>query len=422
MDLTMVMGTRAQAPWWSEVTPEQRRTLLAAWAGWVLDAFDFTILLLVLANIAGTFGVSLVAMGAVITGTLFCRLIGGVLVGTWADRVGRRLPLMVSIIAFSFFELLSGFAPNYSTFLILRLLFGVGMGGEWAAGTPLAMESWPQRSRGIASGFLQGGWPVGYLLATIVYFVVFPMWGWRALFWVGALPALLVLYIRRRVPESPVWLARREKLRREGRSDQVSLLRLFRPDLIGTTLHAFLVMGAMMFSYYAISSFWPTFLSTELHLTVGQKTLFLVLLNLGSIAGYWTAGPISERLGRRTTLVLFAIVGLAFIPWYALTLNHTQVLIGGILEGAIGVGLWGVAPAYLAERFPTAARGAGPGAAYHVGAAIGSFTPTLQALFHRGGMSLGQSIGITIAMALVALAIVVAAGPEPRGRVFSAEA
>src|SRR5205807_7566191 len=215
MDLTMAMGARAQAPWWSEVTPDQRRTLLAAWAGWVLDAFDFTILLLVLGNIAGTFGVSLVAMGAVITGTLFCRLIGGVLVGTWADRVGRRLPLMVSIIAFSFFELLSGFAPNYTTFLVLRLLFGVGMGGEWAAGTPLAMESWPQRSRGVASGFLQGGWPVGYLLATIVYFVVFPMWGWRALFWVGALPALLVLYIRRRVPESPVWLARREPHRSE---------------------------------------------------------------------------------------------------------------------------------------------------------------------------------------------------------------
>ena len=408
-----------RVPWWSEVQPEQWRTLLASWAGWVLDAFDFTLVLLVLGDIARTFSVGLVAMGVVLTGTLIGRVIGGVLSGMWADRVGRRTPLMVSILAYSLFELLSGFAPTYSVFLIFRLLFGIGMGGEWAAGTPLAMESWPKRSRGIASGFLQGGWPVGYLLATIVYGIVFPVWGWRAPFFIGAAPALLVLFIRSRVKESPIWLERHRQLQRDGRRSELSLFSLFHRDIIATTLHATAVMGGLLFSYAAISAFWPTFLSRTLHLSVSDKTVFLILLNLGSVAGNWTAGWISERAGRRPTLVIFALLSACFIPLYVLTTDRTLVMIGGILMGAIGTGMWGIVPAYLTERFPTSVRGVGPGTTYHIGTALGSFTPTLQALLVSNGLTLAHSMAVTILAAALILAALVFFGPEPRGREFA---
>ena len=409
--------------WWNDVEPDQWKTLAGTWTGWVLDAFDFTLLLLVLADIGKAFGVSLVAMGTVVTGTLFCRLFGGLLFGMWADRAGRLLPLMVSIASFSFFSLLTALAPNFALFFLVRLLFGIGMGGEWAAGTPLAMENWPRQHRGIASGILQGGWPVGYLLATLVYFVVFPLWGWRALFIVGALPALLVLFIRTKMPESPVYLERQEQLRQRDATlrDRFSLVRLFQPDLVRTTIHAFVVMGAMMFTYYALNTFWPTFLGSAIHLGVGGKTLFLVCLNASSLVGYWVAGWLSERFGRRPTLIGYALLAIASLPLFSLATTAWVVLIGGILVGALGVGLWGVIPAYLSERFPTSARAAGSGTAYHVGAAVGSFAATIVALIHTAGPTLGQAIAIGGAIALAAVAISVGVGPEPRGREFVAD-
>jgi MFS transporter, SHS family, lactate transporter len=414
---------RASAPSpvqvWNEASLEQRRTLFATWMGWVLDAFDFTILLLVVPDIAREFKVSLVAVSGVITATLFCRLFGGLLFGTWADRVGRRLPLMVSVLTFSVFSFLSGLAPTFALFFLIRMLFGVGMGGEWAAGTPLAMESWPQRYRGVASGFLQGGWPVGYLIATVVYFIVYPTFGWRALFFVGVLPALLVLYIRTRVPESPLWSGQQAR-QAASLVDRVSLLRLFKRDLLPTTVHAFVVMGAMMCSYYALNALWPTFLTTQLHLSVGERTVFVIVLNVGSLLGYWLAGWWSEQVGRRTTLVAYAVVGILFIPLYTLLPIKATVLIGGFLVGAAGIGLWGAIPAYLAERFPTEVRGAGPGSAYHIGAAIGSFAPTVVALMAAAGLTLGQAIAIGGAVALALIVLTVGLGPETHGRTLAA--
>ncbi len=377
---------------WNEASAEQRRTLFATWTGWVLDAFDFTILLLVVPDIAREFKVSLVAVSGVITATLFCRLFGGLLFGTWADRVGRRLPLMVSVLAFSVFSFLSGLAPSFAAFFVIRMLFGVGMGGEWAAGTPLAMESWPERYRGVASGFLQGGWPVGYLMATVVYFAVYPTFGWRTLFFVGVLPALLVLYIRSRVPESPVWSAHRVP-EQGSLVERVSLLRLFKVDLLPTTLHAFLVMGAMMCSYYALNALWPTFLTSQMHLSVGERTVFVIVLNIGSLAGYWFAGWWSEQVGRRTTLIVYAVVGILCVPLYTLVLVKATVLIGGFLVGAVD----------------------------HVGAAIGSFAPTVVALIAAAGLTLGQAIAIGGAVALALIVLSVGLGPETRGRTLKVE-
>jgi SHS family lactate transporter-like MFS transporter len=413
----------AAMPWWKEPTRDQWKTLIATWAGWCLDIFDYFLLVLVLTEISKTFGVTLVAMGTVITGTLICRLFGGVIFGTWGDRVGRKLPLMVSILAFSVFSALSGLAPNFKWFFLCRLLFGLGMGGEWAAGTPLAMESWPQRSRGVASGILQGGYPCGYFLATVTYFFVFPIWGWRALFLIGFLPALLLLYIRTGVKESPVFEARREALQKAGKKETgISVIRLLKPDMLGTSLHAFLLMIGAMLSQFCLASLWPTYLTRELHLTIGQRTQFLILLNIGSLLGYWSAGALSEKTGRRVALSVFALVGALLIPLYCLTHNYNLVMLGGLLEGFFAVGFWGVIPAYLAERFPTSVRGVGPGTSFSVGAAVGSFGPTIQTLLvQKAGFTLGQAIALGTASALVIVAIVAFLGPEPKGRVFSAE-
>jgi MFS transporter, SHS family, lactate transporter len=412
----------ADIAWWKEPTRDQWRTLLATWAGWCLDVFDFFLLILVLGDVAKAYDVSLVAMGTVLTGTLICRLFGGVVFGTWGDRVGRKLPLMVSIATFAVFSALSGVMPTFAWFFVCRLLFGFGMGGEWAAGTPLAMESWPQRSRGVASGILQGGYPCGYFLATIAYFVVYPLWGWRVLFVLGFLPALLLLYIRTSVKESPVFEARRAALAQAGKTEQgISFLRLFKPDMIWTSMHAFLVMIGAMLSQFCLSALWPTYLSNELHLTIGQRTLFLVLLNVGSLVGYWSAGALSELVGRRLALAGFALAGALLIPLYSLSSDFTLVMIGGTLEGFFAVGFWGVIPAYLAERFPTSVRGVGPGASFSVGAAVGSFGPTAQTLLvQQAGFSLGQAIALGSVASLVIVAVFVLFGPESKGVAFTA--
>ena len=422
-DAQEIAPPAAAMPWWKEPTRDQWKTLIATWGGWCLDIFDYFLLVLVLTEVSKTFGVTLVAMGTVITGTLICRLFGGVIFGTWGDRVGRKLPLMVSILAFSVFSALSGLAPNFKWFFLCRLLFGLGMGGEWAAGTPLAMESWPQRSRGVASGILQGGYPCGYFLATVTYFFIFPIWGWRALFLIGFLPALLLLYVRTGVKESPVFVARREALQKAGKKESgMSVIRLLKPDMLGTSLHAFLLMIGAMLSQFCLASLWPTYLTRELHLTIGQRTQFLILLNIGSLVGYWSAGALSEKTGRRVALSVFALMGALLIPLYSLTHNYNLVMLGGTLEGFFAVGFWGVIPAYLAERFPTSVRGVGPGTSFSVGAAIGSFGPTIQTLLvQRAGFTLGQAIALGTAIALVIVTIVAFLGPEPKGRVFSAD-
>ena len=418
-----IAPSAATMPWWKEPTRDQWKTLIATWGGWCLDIFDYFLLVLVLTEVSKTFGVSLVAMGTVITGTLICRLFGGVIFGTWGDRVGRKLPLMVSILAFSVFSALSGLAPNFKWFFLCRLLFGFGMGGEWAAGTPLAMESWPQRSRGVASGILQGGYPCGYFLATVTYFFIFPIWGWRALFLIGFLPALLLLYIRTGVKESPVFEARRQSLQKAGKKETgISVIRLLKPDMLGTSLHAFLLMIGAMLSQFCLASLWPTYLTRELHLTIGQRTQFLILLNIGSLLGYWSAGALSEKTGRRIALSVFALLGALLIPLYCLTHNYHLVMLGGFLEGFFAVGFWGVIPAYLAERFPTSVRGVGPGTSFSVGAAIGSFGPAVQTLLvQKAGFTLGQAIALGTASALVIVTIVAFLGPEPKGRDFTAE-
>ena len=429
------MVTVPDPPWYRQVTREQWKAFWATFLGWMLDGFDFTILTFILIDIQSSFTVDRALAGALGTVTLMFRLVGGFGFGVMADRYGRKLPLMLSILWFSIFAFLSGFSTSYAMLFAFRALFGIGMGGEWAAGMPLALEHWPAKFRGLASGLLQGGFYWGYILSALTFHYVYPLFnaipdpfsdaagatlGWRVMFWTGVLPALLVLWIRSGVSESPVWLARQQRLKDAGSAavaQHVSVLRLFQPDLWWATVQSSLLMGAFMFSYYSLSFWYPTFLREGGHGTLG----YLIAFNLGAIVGMALWGRASEtRLGRRGAVSAGALIGVAVLPAYLGSTDPLTLVIGAIVMGACGGGVWGMAPSYLTERFPTEVRGVGPGLSYHLGAALGSATPFVLGRLQDGGMTVGGAMSLCIAVSGVLVAAVVWMGPETRGRQFTA--
>jgi SHS family lactate transporter-like MFS transporter len=412
-------------PWYRQVNRTQWHTFLASFLAWTLDAFDFTIVSFVLVDLQSSFSVSKAMVGTVITVTLFARVFGGIGAGTAADRWGRKGPLMFSVLWFAAFAFLSGLSTTFGMLLALRALFGIGMGGVWAAGMPLALEHWPARLRGIASGALQAGYSTGFIIAAIVFQYGYPLintrpdFAWRVMFCVGALPALLVLYIVARAKESPVWLERQRHLRDTKTRDAVSLTLLFRSDLIRTTLLTSLMMTMFIFSYYSITFWYPTLLTSH-HL---NTLSYLLLLNVGGVTGAIACGRLAETaLGRRGAATIMMAIGIAATPLYVLTANVLLMWIGAFAMGFFAAGAWGMVPSYLNERFPTATRAVGAGFAYHVGAAIGSFTPTIIGYLKDRGMELSTAMALCIAIAGVLVIIVLWMGPETRGRVFDAAA
>jgi len=395
------------------LTSEQRRAFLAAFFGWMLDGFDYTILTFVLVDIQRSFTIDNTLAGALGTVTLMFRLVGGAAAGTIADRFGRKLPLMLSILWFSIFTVLSGFSTSYAMLFACRALFGIGMGGEWAAGMPLALEHLPSRLRGTASGILQGAWAWGYIASALVFMYLYPLVhanrdiAWRAMFWFGAIPALAVLWVRSRVTESPVWLAGSDRMRNQ----RVSLARIFEHDLFWTTIHCSIVAAGFMVSYQAVTYWYATFLRTN-----QLSPLLIIALNIGGIAGSAFWGSVSQgRLGRRGAVTTAAIIGIAVSPLYLLSANHVVLLLGALLVGFGAHGMWGAFPSYLAERFPPAVRGAGAGFCYHAGALAGSFTPSAIGYLQDGGMTLPVAMTLAIVVSGVSVATLIWLGPETRG-------
>jgi SHS family lactate transporter-like MFS transporter len=411
-------------PWYRQLTSEQWKAFLATFLGWTLDGFDFTILSFLVADIQHSFTISKALAGALGTVTLLFRVVGGSVAGSAADRWGRKGPLMASILWYSLFAFLSGFSTSYAMLFALRALFGIGMGGVWAAGMPLTLEHWPARLRGIASGMLQGGYSTGFILSSLAFQYLYPLvntrpdFGWRVMFWIGVLPALLVIFIVRSVKESPVWLERRRQLDARQERDPVSFAQLFRRDLLPITLQTSLLMTMFIFSYYSITFWYPTLL-TSMHL---QPLTFLLLLNVGGVTGAIATGRLAETaLGRRGAATVMMVLGIAAVPLYVLTTNVTLMWIGAFAVGFFAAGAWGMVPSYLNERFPTATRAVGAGFAYHVGAATGSLTPTVIGLFQDRGMALSSAMAACIALAGVLVIAVMWMGPETRGRQLTAE-
>lgn len=386
----------SKAPWWREPTKAQWISFGAAWAGWVLDAFDFTVFLLVMPEIAKEFGVTYAATAASITLTLLFRLLGGAVAGAMADRWGRKLPLMISVVWFAVCDGAVALAPSFEWVLALRILFGFGMGAEWASGASLAMENWPARSRGIASGVLQGSWAIGFLLAALVASVVVPAYGWRALFVVAALPALLVLPIRAWVPESAEWekaKAAGNDAKSTGPSD-ASPSTSMRP-LLGRIVWASILMGFGFGAYYGLTTTYVPLLES-LGLPAAQRFHHVELFNVGMMAGAVACGTIAARRGVVWAVVPFALLSLFVIPAYV-GLWPGLLAVGAILGGMFGAGYSGTTPLLLTQLFPAAQRAKCVGIVYHVGAVLAApISIGIAALGEVEGLGLGR------AMALVA--------------------
>jgi SHS family lactate transporter-like MFS transporter len=429
VEIPVQTSSNARAPGrrssFRDVTRTQWDAFFAAFLGWALDGFDFSILSFLLIDIEHSFTVDKALAGALGTVTLMFRLVGGLSAGTAADRFGRKAPLILSILWLSLFSLLGGFSTSYAMLFGFRALFGIGMGGVWAAGMPLALEHWPDHLRGVASGFLAGGFYWGYMLAAVVFQVLYPLVnepngpGWRMFLWLGAAPALLALWIAARVKESPVWLARREHLKGSNQLDGLSILRIFRRDLVATTLQTSLLIGVFMMSYYSITFWYPTFLR-EASLPAIQ---YLVALNLGAIMGSALWGRVSEtRVGRRGAATVAALSGVLTIPIFVGPHSPVVLSLGALLMGACGMGVYGIVPSYLTERFPTAARSVGPGFAYHAGAALGSLTPAFIGALQDRGVRLAGAMAGCILVSGVLVAGMMWLGPETRGRSFTPSA
>ncbi len=398
--------------WWTEPTRGQWATFTAAWLGWVMDAFDFTVFLLVMKQITAEFHTTYVSTTGIIALTLLARLAGGLVAGWAADRWGRKLPLMISIVWFAVCDGLVSVAPSFTWVLVLRTLFGFGMGAEWTAGATLAMESWPERSRGVASGVLQGSWAVGYLLAGVAAAVVEPAYGWRALFAVAAVPALLAVPIRFFVPESLEWLARQE---RGVRSSPVSWGELAStPGVPRQLAWSTILLSAGFGGYYALTGTYSVLLQSNLGQTMAGVSWHVALFNLGMLTGAVACGVVAMRRGVVLAMIVPAALMLVVIPVYAGAVPGL-LAVGAFLGGAFGAGTSGVTPLLLSALFPARLRARCTGLSYHVAAVPAAFVPMgIAALAESKLVSLPVAMALVCALCQVGLAVALVFMPRDR--------
>jgi SHS family lactate transporter-like MFS transporter len=408
------MDTAAAAPEERRLRPDQRNAFLAAFLGWTMDAFDYFIVVLVYAEIAKDFGVSLERMAFLTTVTLIMRPVGALIFGLWADRAGRRLPLIVDVSFYSIVGFACAFAPNFTWLLVLRLLYGIGMGGEWGLGAALAMEKIPAKRRGFFSGLLQEGYSTGYLLAALAYLLVHSVFGasWRWLFALSIIPALISLLIRARVKESEVWQTARARVTRVG-IRQV----LFNAKIVRRFIYLVILMTAFNWMSHGTQDIYPTFLKTGIGLSATTATWIAVIYNIGAIIGGTIFGTLSQRFGRRRIIVIAAVLGLPIVPIFAYSSTAGWLCVGSFLMQIMVQGAWGVIPAHLTELSPDEIRGFYPGVTYQLGNCLAAFNlPIQEALAKSHGYPF--ALTVTIVPVLIAVALLTAFGKENRGVEF----
>ncbi len=404
-----------------ELTPAQWRAFVAAFLGWCLDAFDFFLVTFVISKIADEFALPIPKVAFAITIALLFRPVGAVIFGTLSDRFGRRGPLMASVLLYSLFELLSGFSPNFTVLIVLRALYGIAMGGEWGVGAALALETLPPKARGIASGILQQGYATGYLLAALVFWLLFDRIGWRGMFFVGVVPALLVFFIRFGVKESPVWSAGAVAKRATG------------GDLLGSIgrqpmlyVYAVLLMAAFNFMSHGSQDLYPTFLQKQHGFTpqiVGKITVFM---NIGAILGGTLLGAMSQRLGRRVTIIICCVLGACIVPLWSGATTVVTLALGAFALQFFVQGAWGVIPAHLNELSPGEVRGTFPGFTYQLGNMITAFAAQWEASIATRSFPLpppatadyGHAMALIMFGVFAVVAILAAVGRERRGIAF----
>jgi SHS family lactate transporter-like MFS transporter len=394
--------------------PSQRSAIWASYLGWTLDAFDYFLLTFMLGAIAREFHTDVKAVTVAIMLTLAARPIGAFCFGWLAERFGRRPVLMADIILFSIFEFASGFAPSLTSLLVLRFLFGVAMGGEWGLGASLAMESVPAKLRGPVSGLLQSGYPSGYFVASLVYFLLFDAIGWRGMFMVGVAPALLVLLIRIHVKESPVF----EEQRKARVNPIAELLRYWK-----RALYMIVLMAAFNAFSHGTQDLYPTFLQQQHHFGTHLTGTLTAIMNVGAIVGGIGFGIWSERIGRKWAIIIACVLALPVLPLWAFTATPLLLGLGAFLMQVAVQGAWGIVPVHLNELSPPGARALFPGFAYQLGNLIMSKNAVFQAqIAESHGNDYGLALALFGGSMAVAIAVWTALGPERAHADFMADA
>ena len=405
----------------TEVSDQERRSLpqkgrgyavSAGILGWTLDAFDFFVVVFLVDVLAAHFQVGKSSIVLSLGATLAMRPVGALLFGTLADRYGRRKPLIAVVAYFSLIEVLSGLAPNYPIFLVLRLLYGIGMGGFWGVGASLTLESAPGRWRGLLSGLLQGGYPLGYLLAAVAARLILPAWGWRAMFWAGLVPGIITMLVAYKSPESRAWKQHQVKSVR-------GILRVVW-DHRKSFAYLVLMLTLMICLSHGTQDLYPDFLKTAHHVFPNVVAYLAMFYNFGALLGTISVGHTSEKLGRRKSIILSLSLCALVIPLWAFGHSLTILAIGAFLMQVGVQGAWGVIPAHLNELSPDAVRSLFPGFVYQLGVLFGSPTNSIEyALRDRVGYQWALTLfeGCTI----IGLMLVFALGPERKGRVFFRE-
>jgi SHS family lactate transporter-like MFS transporter len=398
--------------------PDSRNAFISALLGWTMDAFDYFIVVLVYAEIAEDFGVSLTKMAFVTTVTLLMRPVGAFLFGVWADRIGRRTPLIVDVCFYSLVGFACAFAPNYSVLLVLRLLYGIGMGGEWGLGAALAMEKIPAERRGFFSGVLQQGYAVGYLLAAVAFLLVrqidVGIPSWRLLFALSIVPALIALYVRQRVGESEAWERTHERIKATNVRPRTVFAQ---PAVLRRFGYLILLMTAFNWMSHGTQDVYPTFLKEGLGFSGDAALGIAVVYNIGAILGGTVMGGVSQRFGRRRTIVLCALLALPIVPIFVLSTQAGWLCLGSFLMQFLVQGAWGVIPAHLTELSPDEIRGFYPGVTYQLGNCLAAFNlPIQQALAADHGYPF--ALAATIVPVLIAVAVLAALGTERKDVVF----
>jgi len=390
-------GAMSALSGWSRA---EKRAVTASFLGWTLDAFDFFLLVFVLKDVAKEFGVERPVVATALTLTLACRPIGALIFGRLADRFGRRPLLMVDVALYSVLGFATAFAPNLVVFLIIRSLFGVAMGGEWGLGASLTMESVKSEARGVVSGLLQSGYPTGYLLASMAYAALYDHIGWRGMFMLSLVPALLVLFIRRHVPESPGWLAKREAAGSVTHSESIwTLLR----EHWRIVIYGIVLMTAFNFFSHGTQDIYPTFLQVQHQLDARTTGTIAIIYNIGAILGGWAFGFWSQSLGRRRAMIVACLLSLPVAYLWAYSTTLVGLASGAFLMQVCVQGAWGVVPAHLNELSPPNARGTFPGTIYQLGNLIASSNAILQT-----SIAVSRHENYSFALAGVAVAAAVA--------------
>ncbi|MBO9099787.1 MULTISPECIES: MFS transporter [unclassified Rhizobium] len=393
------------------LTPQQRNTVIASFLGWTLDAFDFFILVFVLKSIAEEFKTDISAVSVALFLTLAMRPVGALIFGFAADKFGRRATLMVDVLLYSVFELASGFSTSLTMLIVFRVFYGIAMGGEWGVGASLVMETIPEKARGVVSGVLQAGYPCGYLIASLVFFFLFPVIGWRGMFIIGAFPALLVLYIRRNVEESPSFLKNKDRARRPF----LTVLRENIPLFIWSVV----LMTAFNFFSHGTQDLYPTFLETQRGYSTHTVGAIAIVYNIGAILGGLFFGSLSQRIGRRKAIVIAALIAIPIAPLWTLAQTPVMLAAGAFLMQFFVQGAWGVVPAHLNELSPSEVRGTFPGFAYQLGNLLASGNATLQAgLASHWNGNYAYALLLVAVIVAAAVALLAGFGYEKKGTTF----